>query len=105
MNQFVQITTTCDQQPVLEKIARQLVEQRLAACVQVSGPVVSTYRWQDAVETATEWLCTIKTSTEKQTAVVELVRELHSYDEPEVIVTPISGGSQSYLEWLAAQVE
>ena len=105
MSEFVQITTTTGTRPDAERIAVEMVSRRLAACVQVSGPIQSTYWWQGKVETNEEWLCTAKTSATKLAAIQSLLKELHPYEVPELIATPIVGGSEAYLTWLAAQLE
>jgi periplasmic divalent cation tolerance protein len=87
-----------------ERIATMLVANRLAACVQLSGPVESTYRWKDQIETSSEWCCTIKTLRELFPQVESKIRELHSYGEPEIVATAIVAASQSYLNWIAASV-
>jgi periplasmic divalent cation tolerance protein len=104
MSQALQVATTTANKSDAERIARALVERRLAACVQVSGPITSTYRWQDAIETATEWLCTIKTTEANYDRVEATIRQLHTYDEPEIIALPIVAGSATYLDWLRDQV-
>jgi periplasmic divalent cation tolerance protein len=104
MSGFVQITTTAGTREVAERIAVELVSRRLAACVQVSGPIRSTFRWLEKVETAEEWVCSAKTSRAKADAVEALVKELHPYEVPELIATPIIGGSDAYLDWLREQV-
>lgn len=104
MTDFIQITTTTGQRHDAEQIASELVSRRLAACVQVSGPILSTFRWQGKVETADEWVCTIKTSRAKFDAVTELFRQIHPYEVPEIIATPITAGSDAYLRWLAEQL-
>jgi periplasmic divalent cation tolerance protein len=73
--------------------------------VQISGPITSCYRWQGALETSEEWLCTIKTAACLFRRVERAIRELHGYDEPEIIATPIVAASQSYLAWLMEQVD
>jgi periplasmic divalent cation tolerance protein len=105
MTEFLQITTTTGTRQDAEQIAAELVARRLAGCVQVSGPIQSTYRWQGKTETAEEWLCTAKTSRELLVAIQQLVDELHRYEVPELIAIPIVGGSQKYLQWLAEQLE
>ncbi len=100
----IEIHTTTDQKGVAETIARELVAQRLAACVQVSGPITSTYRWQDKVETTEEWCCTIKTAARLYEQVEARIRELHPYEEPEIIAVRIERASATYLLWLAAQL-
>jgi periplasmic divalent cation tolerance protein len=99
MNAIV-VTTTSDKPDELETIARQLVTAKLAACCQIIGPHTSIYRWQGNVETATEWMCLIKTRSELYAAVESTIRELHSYEVPEIIATEISLGCESYLKWL-----
>lgn len=105
MTEFVQITSTSDQSHTLEQIARDLVQRKLAACVQISGPVTSIYRWQGQVEQASEWICHIKTARQHVDAIVKRIDELHHYETPEIIVTPISGGSPDYLHWIRDQVD
>ena len=100
MNEFVQISTTTDKREEAEKISRLLVEQRLAACVQIVGPVHSTYWWKDQVEQAEEWQLLIKTKETMFERVKELIRTNHSYDVPEILLVPITDGSEDYLEWL-----
>ena len=94
------VTTTSNDRNELEAIARQLIEQRLAACCQILGPMSSIYRWNEEVETATEWMCTIKTCAELYEQVEALVRNLHSYEVPEIIAMPINNGNAGYLQWL-----
>ncbi len=81
-----------------------LVANRLAACVQLSGPVESTYRWKDQIETASEWCCTIKTLRALYPQVESKIRELHSYGEPEIVATAIVAASKGYLNWIAESV-
>ena len=82
------------------RIARTLVEERLAACVNVVGPIRSIYRWQGAVEEAAEHLLVVKGRATTLGALDARLRALHSYDVPEVLALPASGGSAAYLAWL-----
>ena len=100
MTEYLQIQTSAGSEEEAERIGAVLVERRLAACVQVIGPISSRYRWQGAVERATEWMCVAKTSAARYAEVEAAIRELHSYDEPEIVATPIVAGSPSYLEWI-----
>lgn len=100
-NPFLQIVTTTDSQESAARLASALIERRLAACVQVQGPIQSTYRWQGAVESSTEWVCTMKTSRAKFPELRTAIEELHSYDVPEIVATEIVDGSEAYLGWLA----
>jgi periplasmic divalent cation tolerance protein len=104
MAEYVQVLTTAGSEEEAEKIASLLVERRLAACVQVVGPVVSRYRWQGAVEGAREWQCLMKTTRAAYEAVEAAIREVHSYEEPEIIATPIVAGSAGYLAWIDENV-
>ena len=86
-----------------EKIARSLVEERLAACVNVVAPITSVYRWRGAVERAEEVLLVVKTRRQNAARVAARIRALHSYDLPEAIVLPIAGGSSDYLAWVLGE--
>ena len=103
MNDFVQIVTTTERQEDARRIADLLVEKRLAACVQIAGPVTSVYRWQGKVESAQEWQCQIKTRQALLDDVSEAIREVHPYEVPEIIALPIVAGSRDYLVWLEEQ--
>lgn len=100
MTEFLQVSTTTDTRERAEAIATSLVERRLAACVQISGPITSVYRWQGNVEQSQEWLCTAKTKASQFPQVATIIRELHKYDCPEIIATAIVEGSDDYLQWL-----
>jgi periplasmic divalent cation tolerance protein len=105
MPEAIQVQTTTATKADAERIAAALVEQRLAACVQISGPITSCYRWQNAIETADEWRCTAKTTRAAYPRVEQAIRGLHPYDEPEIIAVPIVAGSVGYLTWLVEQVD
>jgi periplasmic divalent cation tolerance protein len=87
------------------KIARHLVEQRLAACVNIIPRMESIYRWQGKLESSGEWLLLIKTTVERFPAVRDAIRDLHSYELPECIAISIEDGSSGYLEWIAQSVK
>ena len=87
-----------------ERIAHALVEERLAACVNLVGGVRSIYRWQDAIETAEEVLLLIKTRQEAVDGLRRRVQELHSYDVPEFLVLAVEQASEAYLAWILANV-
>lgn len=86
-----------------ERIATALVEERLAACVNLVAPITSIYRWRGAVERAEEVLLVVKTRRSLAARVVARIRALHSYDVPEAIVLPIEGGAADYLAWVATE--
>lgn len=86
------------------RLSEALIERRLAACVQVVGPIESRYRWQGEVEVEREWQCLAKTTATGYAALEAAIRELHAYDEPEIVATPIVAGSAGYLAWVEAEV-
>src|SRR6187402_1020877 len=105
MAEHIQVLTTVGSEEEAGRIAELLVERRLAACVQVVGPIVSRYRWQGAVEEERAWQCLAKTTLGAYEAVEAAIREAHSYDEPEIIATPIVAGSAGYLAWIGENVD
>ncbi len=88
-----------------QKIAQALVERRLAACVNVVGPIQSVYRWKGAVESAPEHLLIIKTTSEAFPRVRDAIRELHSYELPECVMLSIEAGSEEYMKWIGDSVD
>jgi periplasmic divalent cation tolerance protein len=104
MSEYIQITTTTGTRHDAEQIASELVSRRLAGCVQITGPIASTFRWQSKIESAEEWMCTVKTSRAQLAAIQKLFDEIHPYEVPEVIATPIVDGSEAYLKWLGEQL-
>ena len=104
MADHVQVLTTVDSEEAAERLAHGMVDARLAACVQVVGPVSSVYRWQGAVQAEQEWQCLAKTTAGRLDALVEHLKAHHPYDLPEIVATPIVGGSADYLRWVSEQV-
>lgn len=102
--EYIQVVTTTEHREDAERIARALVEERLAACVQVVGPITSTYRWRGAVETAQEWQCWAKSRRDLYDAIEQAIGRLHPYEVPEILAVPILAGSAGYLAWLDEQV-
>lgn len=101
----VQVQVAVGTEADADRIARQLVDSRLAACAQRAGPITSTYRWQGEVEQATEWLVLVKTTADRLDAVVAAIVEEHPYDVPEVVATAVVGGHGPYLRWIEASVQ
>ena len=99
--QFVIVLTTLPIEGDVETLASQLVEERLAACVNILPPMRSVYRWRNAVERADEWQLVIKTTRARVSALESRLRTLHPYDVPEFVVLPIDSGSADYLSWLS----
>jgi len=100
---YVQVATTTDRREEAEKLSRLVVDDRLAACAQVAGPITSTYWWQGKVETAEEWIVFMKTRAGLADQLISRVKAEHSYDTPEIIATPIVAGNLGYLEWISAE--
>lgn len=105
MQEFIVVYVTAGSSEEAERLARSLVEERLAACVNRIKSVQSVYRWQGKVESSEEELLVIKTKKELFRALERRVRALHSYKVPEIIALPIMTGSARYLRWLRGQVE
>jgi len=105
MEDFVVIyTTTCSKEDA-KRISKHLVEEKLAGCVQITGPIQSTYRWDDNIEIDEEWLCSIKSRKDLIVEVEKAIRKIHPYDVPEIVALPIIGGSDDYLTWLKDQLK
>lgn len=100
MTDKIVIFSTCSSAEEAGRIARRLVELRLAACVTSIPGAQSTYRWKGAVEQSEEWLLMIKSSRELFAQLKAELQKLHSYEAPEVIAVPIVDGSESYLGWM-----
>ncbi len=88
-----------------EKLARSLVEQRLAACVNILAPCRSVDRWKGAIETAEEHTLLVKTTQERYPALELAIRVEHPYELPEIIAVPVAAGLPAYLEWVAAETQ
>ncbi|HEY1176516.1 MAG TPA: divalent-cation tolerance protein CutA [Phytomonospora sp.] len=103
MNDVVQVTTTVDAEAAAARLAGEAVAARLAACAQIDGPITSVYRWAGAVEESREWRVVFKTAAGAAAELTAFVVARHSYDTPEVLVTPVEGGHGPYLEWVVAE--
>ena len=98
------ILSTCATAEEAERLARLLLERRLAACVNIAPGIRSFYRWKGEIESAGEWLLVIKSSRELFDAVAAAIEAAHSYEVPEVIALPIVEGSANYLNWLSSHL-
>ena len=98
------VLTTSGNREQADKIANALVENALAACVNIVGPITSVYRWEGKVERAEEFLLVVKTWEDAYERVEAAIRELHSYELPECIMLRVAKGSEQYLEWLENSV-
>ena len=105
ISEEIVVFITASREDEAARIARALVESRLAACVNIVKSVRSIYRWQEAVEDETEVLMLVKSRYSLFDKLAAKVGELHSYDVPEIIALPITTGSASYLQWLRESTE
>jgi periplasmic divalent cation tolerance protein len=103
MADHVQVHTTTETLEDAERIADALLEGRLAACVQILGPIRSRYRWRGSVKRAEEWLLLIKTAAARYDALERTVLDLHPYEVPELTATPVTAGSAAYLGWISTE--
>ncbi len=104
MPDYIQVLTAAASEEEAERISAALVDGRLAACVQTLGPIASRYRWRGEIEQAREWLCLAKTEAARYAEVEAAIRELHSYEQPEIVATPIVAGSRGDLDWISASL-
>ncbi len=102
MTEFFVVLTTCPDESTAARIARELVESRLAACV-TRQPVHSTYTWQGRINDEPEVLLIIKTLASRFAELEKRLQSLHPYDVPEIIALPVAAGSAAYLAWLSAE--
>ena len=98
------VLTTIGSKDGAEKLARQLVERRMAACVNIVGPIRSVYRWKEKIEHEEEYLLLIKTTAGHVAEMQAAFQDLHPYELPECVELCIDGGSEAYLAWLTAEV-
>lgn len=97
------VLTNCPDAATAADIRRELVNARLAACVNQLGPVQSTYRWQGAVEEASEVMLLIKTTRERYPALEDRLRRMHPYEVPEIVAIAVEAGSPLYLRWVLSE--
>jgi periplasmic divalent cation tolerance protein len=97
------VTCACPDRDVAEGLARVLVDDRLAACVQVLPGMTSVYRWEGAIERAGEVLLLAKTWDDRLEALVATLKARHPYEVPEIMAVPAAGGLAAYLDWVRAQ--
>ena len=102
-NDVLLVLTNCPDEATAAHIRRELVAERLAACVNQLGPVQSTYHWQGAVEEASEITLLIKTTRERYLALEARLRQLHPYSVPEILAIPVERGGADYLAWVDAE--
>ena len=99
------VVATVPDEDTADRLAATLVDERLAACVQVGGPIRSSYRWSGERCEDREWTVTAKTRAAASEALVERLVQLHPAEVPEVLVTEVSGGHRPYLDWVRAETD
>jgi periplasmic divalent cation tolerance protein len=104
MTDKIVVLTTCDSEEHAEKMARHLVEQRLAACVNILPKARSIYRWKEKVEDTAEWLLVIKSRRDLFAALRLEIQKIHTYQVPEIVALQVVDGSEAYLDWLDGQL-
>jgi periplasmic divalent cation tolerance protein len=104
MTDKIVVLSTASSAAEAETIARQLVDERLAACVNVVTGVLSFYRWKGKIEKSPEWLLVIKSSRGRFEELRAALEKLHSYDVPEVIALPVVEGTKNYLHWMEGEL-
>lgn len=105
MAEFCIVHTTTDSENEAQRMARTLIENRLAACVQIEGPIKSIYHWNGQVESSDEFRLAIKTTTKKSSDVFRLIQEKHHYDVPEIIQVAVNSIDPAYANWMRNELE
>ncbi len=105
MTEYIQVLTTTETKEDAVKIAKSVTQQRLAGCVQIVGPITSTYWWKGNLEVAEEWLCLIKTERGLYEALERAVKDIHPYETPEIMAMPVVEGNGDYLTWLSGELK
>lgn len=105
MNEILLVITNLPDAPAAEKLARHLIEERAAACVNQLAPCISTYRWQGKIESATEVPLLIKTTQAAYPRLEKMIREAHPYELPEIIAVPVTAGLPAYLNWIGNETK
>jgi len=102
---MVMVFSTTSSRGEAEKIARVLVEKKVAACVSISGPIKSMYWWDDKIEESEEYLLIVKTTRSKYEELERAISRVHSYQVPEILAIPIVSALKEYVEWLKEELE
>jgi periplasmic divalent cation tolerance protein len=105
MTDKIVVLCTCDSEEEAARLARHLVDQRVAACVNILPAVRSVYRWKGAIEDAPEWMLTIKTRRDRFAALKAEIEKIHSYETPEIVALPIVDGAEAYLAWIDKELD
>lgn len=100
MKDYIQVFTTTAKKEDAKKIAKALLEKRLAACAQVMGPIGSSFWWKGKIDKAQEWMCIIKSKKSLYKKIEKCIKQNHPYQVPEIVGIPITAGNKDYLKWL-----
>ncbi|MEU4548244.1 divalent-cation tolerance protein CutA [Nonomuraea dietziae] len=103
MTSYLQVVSTTSNQEEAVRLAQGITEARLAACVQIRGPIRSIYWWDGRLQDAEEWQLVMKTTSDALSPLESYIKANHSYEVPEIIAIPITGGSAEYLAWVSAE--
>jgi len=99
-SKYIQILTTVLRMEDAERIAKILLRQKLSACTQIIGPIISVYRWKGKMEKSQEWLCVVKTKKNLYKTIEKAIKNIHPYELPEIIAVPIIEGNKDYFQWM-----
>ncbi|MEZ6132262.1 MAG: divalent-cation tolerance protein CutA [Planctomycetaceae bacterium] len=105
MVDLIEVQTTVGSEDEAGRIADRLLSERLAACVQVTGPIVSRYWWQGTLEQANEWVCTAKSVASLYERIEAAIRAVHSYEEPQIVAVAVLRASAGYEQWVRDEVQ
>jgi periplasmic divalent cation tolerance protein len=100
VTEYIQVSTTVNSKATANKIARKLLDERLASCVQVLGPIDSHYWWKGRIERAREWTCFIKARASHYRKIEATIKRLHPYEVPEILAFRVLHGQADYLRWI-----
>lgn len=103
MSEYIQVLSTIDEEEKAKEITKKLLEQRVASCVQIFGPVTSSYWWKGRIEQAQEWMCLAKGKAEDYKKIEATIKSIHPYEVPEIVAIPISYGNIDYLQWIRSE--
>lgn len=98
--EYIQVLTTVDDEKKANEIARAILEKRVAACVQVLGPISSSYWWKGKIEQAKEWICLAKARADDYEELQSVIKAVHPYEVPEILAMPVVSGNPAYLNWV-----
>jgi periplasmic divalent cation tolerance protein len=105
MAEYIQVYTTLGKNGDAKTVAKAILEKRLAACVHILGPVRSMYWWKGEMEEDEEWLCVMKTRSDRYLKLEKALKAVHPYEEPEILAVPVIKGSRGYFAWMDGILE